>query len=177
MATVLLTDRCNPECVTPERANARVRLSTYLHACRLDRELAAGASPDSSVALSLRAQTLIGSSARARLAGYVERLLDEAGRPLVPLAPGVRISRRTVRASRPALLELAQRLVSPEPIDARGVAYAGVLLTATDGRAYDNHAEDHFEPALRAAIAALEPNPGPTLTSEAGWRAVEDPSA
>ena len=177
MATVLLTDRCNPQCVRSERANARVALSAYLHASRLDRELAAGASPDSSVALSLRAQTLIGSNARARLAGYVKRLLDEAGRPLVPLAPGVRISPRTLRASRPTLLELGQRLVSPEPIDARGIAYAGVLLTATDGPAYGSRAEDQFEPALRAAILALEPNASPALTSEAGWQAVEDPSA
>lgn len=177
MATVLLTDRCNPQCVRSERANARVRLSACLHASRLDRELAAGASPDSSIALSLRAQALIGSSARARLAGYVERLLDEAGRPLAPLAPGVRISPRTLRASRPTLLRLARRLVSPEPTDARGVAYAGVLLTATDGPAYDSHAEDQFEPALRAAIAALEPNASPALASKAGWRAAEDPSA
>jgi hypothetical protein len=154
-----------------------MRLSARLHAARLDRELATGASPDSSAALSLRAQTLIGSSARAKLASYIERLVDEHGKPLVPLAPGLCISRRTVHASRGALLELAQRLVREEPIAARGVAYTLVLLTATDGPAYDSREPDRFEPALRAAIAALEPDAWAACAGDEHWRGWEEERA
>jgi hypothetical protein len=166
MATVLLRDRANPGCLTSERASARIRVSVYLHAARLDRELAAGESPDSSAALSLRAQTLIGSSARSKLASYIERLVDEARRPLVPLTPGVPICQQAIRASRATLLELAERLASPAPIDARGVAYAGVLLTASDGPASGGRGSDDLQPALQAAIAALEPD----VFSPPPWR-------
>jgi hypothetical protein len=157
MATVLLTDQGNPEYVSSERVNARIRLSAYLHGSRLDRELAAGACPDSSAALSLRAQALLGASARSRLASYIERLVEEAPRPLIQLTSGAPVRRRQVLAARRTLLELAERLVSSGPIDARGVAYAGVLVSAADGPVYDSRAADDFEPALRAAITALDP--------------------
>ena len=159
MGTLLLTDGANPDCVRQLYPGPGTRLRSYAHTAHLDRQLASGACPDANAALSLRAQTLIGANARLKLASYISRLTDEARRPPAPLVPGVPICRRNVVASRQTLLELAQRLVGNEPVDARGVAYARVLLTSIDGPLYDARVADRLEQGLLAAIAALDPDP------------------
>ncbi len=156
MTTLLLLDRENPECVIPEHGRVRTRLWTHLHASRLDRALAAGASPDSSAPLSLRAGELIGATARRDLARTVRRLVDDARQPFIPISSGVPLCRRKVLASREALSELADRLTSGEPVEARGVAQVRLLLTAGDGPLYHRPAADDLEPAVQAALAALE---------------------
>jgi hypothetical protein len=60
----------------------RTRLWTHVRSHDLDRALASGVSPDCSAALSLRAQTLIGSRARAALARSLRKLVDDAQHPL-----------------------------------------------------------------------------------------------
>jgi hypothetical protein len=157
MTTVLLSNGADGASVTVEHAGALTRLRAFVQASRLDRELAAGASPDSSAALSLRAQELIGARARLKLVSYIHRLVDETRQPVVPLAPGLPIRWDAVLASRKTLLLLAERLISHRPVDPRGVAHASVLLGASDGPLY-NGGTDHLEVALQGAIAALEPD-------------------
>lgn len=65
MSTLLLTDENDPSCIITERSRVRTRMSAFLRTRALDRALAAGASPDASAALSLRAHTLIGTTIRA----------------------------------------------------------------------------------------------------------------
>lgn len=155
MTTLLLFDHTNPECVISAPRRARTRLWARLHASRLDRALAAGASPDSSAALSLRAGELISAGARARLARSIHKLLDDARRSSLPRGPVV-VCRRKVRAAKRTLEKLADRLCR-DPVDARGVAQIRLLLTERSGPLYDRPAADDLEPALRAAMAALEP--------------------
>jgi hypothetical protein len=156
MTTLLLTDPANPGCVVPERSRTRTRLWTHWHARRLDHALASGVSPDSSAALSLRAHTLIGETARASLARSIRRLVSDARRPLGPLDPGAPICRRKVLRSTRTLHELADRLVSGDPVDACGVAQITLLMHDGAGPLYDRLAADDLEPMLRRALQALE---------------------
>ncbi len=159
MTMFLLLDGENPECVVPEHGCVRTRLSAHLHASRLDRALAAGASPDLSAPLSLRAEKLIGATVRRDLASTVRRLVDDATRSFVPFSPAVPLCRRKVLASRETLLELADRLTSGEPVEARGVAQIRLLLTAGEGPLYHCPAADNLEPTVQAALDALELSP------------------
>jgi hypothetical protein len=156
MSTLLLIDGENPECVIPAAARARTRLWTRLHRSRLDHALAAGASPDSSAPLSLRASELIGTHARTELARRLRRLVDDARSPLGPLSPGVPMCRRKVFASRAFLYALADRLESSEPVAARGVAQLRLLVTGAVGPIHDRPIADDLEPALQQAQHSLE---------------------
>ncbi len=136
------------------RATSRVR--ARVRARRLDRALAAGAPPDSCTDLSLRAHGLIGSRARLGLALSIRRLIEDAGHPLRPRSFSVPICRRKVWRSRATLAAVAERLISDEPLDARGVAQVRVLLSDGAGPVYDHPAADDLEPALERALGALE---------------------
>lgn len=155
MTTLLVTDRRDPQVVIPRPGTWRTRLGVRLHSRRLDRALAAGASPDASAALSLRACTLIGETERRRLARALRRLVKDAERPLPPLSSQAPICWRKVLKSQRTLSRFAERLISDEPVDARGVARVSVLLDG-DGPVYGWPAADDLEPALQAATEALE---------------------
>ncbi|HET6864403.1 MAG TPA: hypothetical protein VFH80_00705 [Solirubrobacteraceae bacterium] len=157
MSTLLLTDQNNPSCIIAERSRARTRLSTRLRSRVLDRALAAGVSPDASAALSLRAHRLIGATARTALARTIRRLIRDARRPLHPLTPHVPLCRRKIIRSAQTLERLAQRLISGDPVDARGVAQVRLLLIGDSGALYDYPGANDLEPALQEAIQALEP--------------------
>ncbi len=156
MSTLLLTDQNHPDCFIYERSRAGTRLSTYVRSRALDRALAAGVSPDASAALSLRAHTLIGARTRAGLARTIRRLIRDARHPLHPLTPHVLLCRRKIIRSTRTLEGLAERLISGEPVDARGVAQMRLLLIGDCGALYDNPAANDLEPALQEAIQALE---------------------
>jgi hypothetical protein len=156
MSTVLLTDLSQPSCIISERSGALTRLSAHLRSRALDRALAAGVSPDSSAALSLRAHTLIGTAARTRLAWTIRRLIEDARHPLHPLTPHVPLCRRKIIRSARTLEEVARRLQGDDPVDARGVAQLRLLLIGDCGALYDRPAADDLEPALQHALQALE---------------------
>jgi hypothetical protein len=158
MSTLLLTDQNNPGCVISERSRTRTRLSAYLRSRALDRALAAGVSPDSNAALSLRAQTLIGATARSSLARTIRRLITDARHPPHPLTAHVPLCRGKIIRAAQTLERLAERLMSEEPVDARGVAQIRLLLIGDCGAFYDHPAADDLEPALQEAMRALEPS-------------------
>src|SRR6185312_8162272 len=112
-------------------------------------------SPDSSAALSLRARALIGTTARAGLAGSVRRLIKEAEHPTGPLTFRVPICRAKILRSRETLEALADRLVSTDPVDACGVARVRLLLTDGSGPIYARPTADDLQPALQRTLVAL----------------------
>jgi hypothetical protein len=122
----------------------------------LDRALAEGVSPDSSAGLSVRAHDLIGSRARVTLAQSIRRLLDDAAYPLRPMRFTIPICRSKVWRSRQTLQELAERLLSDEPLDARGLAQLRLLLSDGAGPLYGHPGADDLAPALEHVLAALE---------------------
>jgi hypothetical protein len=156
MTPLVLTDRRNPGCVIVAHSSATARVRARMCTRQLDRELAQGISPDSSAVLSVRAHDLIGVRTRSMLAQSIRRLLDEAAHPLRPLHFTVPICRSKVWRCRHTLVEVADRLVGGEPLDARGVAQLRLLLSDGAGPLYDHPGANDLAPALQRVIAALE---------------------
>lgn len=129
------------------------RISARLHGAALDRALAAGARPETEVALMLHARRLIAPRARRRLARTLRGMVEAARRrPVVPASP----VGRHVSGAAPALLTLADRLERPGAIDARGVALTRELLRDGLGPLYADRG-DGLVAVARAATAALDP--------------------
>ncbi len=134
------------------------RFMARLRARRLDSDLAAGASPDSTVALALRARTLVRISARRDLARRAQRVLAVAamqvpGSSLVP----VRVCQDRVRDCSAEFGELIRGLLAACPVPARGVAKASVLLADASGPLYHRASADDLRARVRAAADALRP--------------------
>jgi hypothetical protein len=108
----------------------------------LDRRLAAGEEPSSSVGLTLRARRLIAPRER--------RVLARSLRTFVARSPS-----RHVEGARGELLDLADRLDRFGPVDVQGVAKVRVLLTDGGGPLYYNHGAPRLVAAAREAGAAL----------------------
>lgn len=157
MATLLVTRRPSSSYVSCKRGGLGRRVLTRLRAWSLDTQLARGACPDSSAALSLRAHQLIGFTERRRLTREIASVLREAARD--PYIGGweAPICRVQVLAARTDLCELAERLLTPSPVDARGVAQVQMLLRDGGGPVYRRTYRGELQRAVRAAIEALEP--------------------
>jgi hypothetical protein len=139
------------------RVSLRDRLVARLWPDHLDRKLAAGVPPDSSAGLALRAATLIGPAERRSLAGQLLGVLRDV-RARHPWGIGqVQPDRREVLAAAEALETLAERLLDPAPVDARGVARAELLLRDGTGPLYFHGAKSRLAGVAAAALAALEP--------------------
>ncbi len=160
MTTLVLADKRDPSCLVVERSRAGARVRVRMRGRQLDRALAQGVSPDSSAVLSVRAHDLIGVRARSRLAQSIRRVVDEATHPLRPRHFAVPICRSKVWRSREALQEIADRLVTSEPLDARGLAQLRLLLSDGAGPLYDRPGANDLQPALRRVMAALEVRAG-----------------
>jgi hypothetical protein len=146
---VLVTDDLDR--LTLQRLRPRHRLLALLRAGDLDRQLAAGADPESAPLLAARAMRLTSPRFRRSLASGLRRILT-GKRPAasVPLHPA-----RIGRAA-PELSELASCLLAPGPVPVRGVALAAVLLSEGNGPLYRAAGRDDLRDAARSATRALE---------------------
>ena len=147
-------------CVTTTAATPLDRLVSHLRAGKLDREIAAGASPDANAMLALRARALVRPSARQALARRLALLLEEAasGRPTSRFGDArIPISRERIVAAADALRFLMDRLLTPGPVPARGVAVVRVLLTDGTGPLYYPSDTDDLRSVALAAAEELEP--------------------
>jgi hypothetical protein len=149
------------------------RMLARSRAGSLDRELAAGASPEASAVLAARAARLTSTEFRRDLAASLRRMLAAAGQPARAVAeqrPGLggarppRVPVRTSRISRtaPALAELASRLLEPGPVPVRGVAMVNLLLADGTGPLYRE--------ASRADLGALADRAALALTWQPAYR-------
>jgi hypothetical protein len=151
--------------LTVERLRPWHRILARSQAARLDRELAAGASPEASASLAARAAWLTSTEFRRDLAANLRRILVAAGEPAWPAAAGAplgparrpRVPLRTTRISRsaPLLAELANRLLDPGPVPVRGVAMVTELLADGTGPLYREAARDDLGTMAEQAAAAL----------------------
>jgi hypothetical protein len=157
------------------------RLMARARASRLDSDLAGGALPDATVALVLRAQTLIAPRTRREVAKGAQRLLatamlapatgdpqePAAGEPRMPAARQLRIASTRplrvpvcadrVRESAEELSDLIRRLLADSPVAARGVALASELLSDGSGPLYHRANADDARARVREALDALDP--------------------
>ena len=137
---------------------ARERVWACLLARRLDRALAAGVSPEGSALLALRAQALVRSRVRHRLACALQRILSEATEPPQRRSPArVPVRRDTVRGASEGIEGLIHRLLAPAPVSAAGVAQ--VLLLATDGTVplYHRGSVQDLSGTIEQAVTSLDP--------------------
>lgn len=159
MTAVILVHGDEPDTISLHRCRLAQRLLVWARAPELDRRLAGGASPDGSVSLSLRAETLIGVSTRRRLSRSLRRIVQEAHGSFGPFHPTVPLARREILASRDLIEELAEALAGPAPADARGVAQVELLLSDGAGPFYQRGAAGILRPALLVALELLGPPP------------------
>lgn len=133
----------------------RERLGLRLKARSLDRALAAGASPDASEELALRARALVRADARNEIAASLCRLAQDDGRS--PL--GARVAAVPARADEVGRqLELvAMRLLDPGPVAPRGVALALDLLSDGAGPLFWAESDEDVRARIDQVLDALEP--------------------
>ena len=137
----------------------RVRLFAVVRwqGARLDRELAAGISPQTSEAHALRARTITGRRSRASVARGLQRVICTATDTAPGFTAAVRPDRREVLTARTVIEALERRLRAPEPVSARGMAILGGLLTEGTSPLYRPDEAGALGSQLRAAAAALDP--------------------
>lgn len=142
--------------VTPQRIRVRDRIAVRVRAARLDAALAAGVPPESSAALELRAEALIGPVAR-ELGSRVQQIVAGARAGVALPGTGIPVSTSLVREAEAELLELAERLLSGGPLGARGVATVRGLLCDGAGPLYGGFRDAaDLRNALGAALEALD---------------------
>ena len=155
--------RSTPALASPSIAAFRVRrrprpaaLLARLRAPRLDRQLAAGAASWSSPAHAARALQLTGTRHRRGLARSLERLVELATEPHAPLRGSViQPCRKQVQEALSLILEIAAKLRSAEPVDARGVARLHNILCDGAGPCYIRTRPYALTRALEAAAELL----------------------
>jgi hypothetical protein len=171
---LVLLDRA--DCPVAASARPWDRLMARVLASRLDRHLAGDASPDSTVALALRAQLLVSERTRRDVAEGTRRLLATAMQapaadlslaatahgPQMPAAgrPRVPLCRDRVMEAAEELGDLIRRLLADGPVTARGVALATALLGDGSGPLYHRANADDVRARVREAVNALDPLTG-----------------
>jgi hypothetical protein len=135
----------------------RATLKSWLRGWELDRQLAAGCSPETDAALAMRAHRITSRRSRRRLAGGLARALRaiEPGRPILTAA--ARPNLEEVRAARTVLASLERRLWAKQQIAPRGAAMLTLLLSDCTSPLYQPTEQGALGSVLRAAAIALEP--------------------
>ncbi len=154
---MLLRESRDGSYVEARPTRLRDRLAARLRGTSLDRQLAAGSSPDASVPLALRARFLERGSTRMSLARRLAEVLTDAGREHVFVTTRMPVCRRKVLLARPQLEALGRRLLAPGPVAPEGVALARRLLHDGAGPVYARPDADDLAVAAEAACQALEP--------------------
>jgi hypothetical protein len=113
-----------------------VRLRAVCASARLDRDLAAGVSPESSVLLAVRARRIVSPRSCTALAHSVRSLVGEVQEPKPPALVRGQLCRSNVEAVSGALRSVADRLIQPGPIHVQGVAELRTVLGDGTGPLY-----------------------------------------
>lgn len=132
-----------------------IRLRVWWHQFALDRKLAAGVDPGSSVLLEARARQLSTRKSRARLVAGIrqaERHSHMGGVHTASASPdGVRI-----RRSSASLLLLAERIEADAPVGVQGLAITWELLTDGSSPLYRGGSGEDLDDVLAAAHRGLD---------------------
>jgi len=135
----------------------RFALIAMWRAAELDRQLAAGESPEASPLLAIRSRRLTGRRYRARMVAGLARAVRDAEATTRGFSAAIRPDRREVIAARTVLATLDRRLRATDPVSAQGIAMLESLLTDGTSPLYRPAEAGALGSRLRAAAAALEP--------------------
>ena len=146
----------NPEQLVVRRDRRWARVVARALASSLDRQLAAGRSPESTHLLATRASQLVSAVMRRELVQNIEHLLELANRPAGVRSPRVLARRQAIIDVEPDLRTMLTKLAIPLPTSARGVAIVRMLLTDGTGPLYNQRNPTSLRDAVRDAAAHLE---------------------
>jgi hypothetical protein len=143
-----------------ERSSPGLRLSlrALLQRTALDARLARGADPDGAPELALRARQLRSLSTRRPLGRAILSIIERADATRPALSSAIPVSREAIDYARPALIQLAIALRSPEPVRPEGVAQVLTLLRDGAGSLYARETQPstlYFD--ARRALLAMRP--------------------
>jgi hypothetical protein len=149
--------------LTVRRLRPWHRMLARCTAPRLDRQLAAGTSPEASARLAARAMLLTSVDFRRDLATSVQRILAAAGEPAVLMParagaahwPRIRLNRARISQSALPLARLAGQLAKSGPVPVPGVAMISLLLADGMGPLYHDACGDDLEDIIGKAARAL----------------------
>jgi hypothetical protein len=141
----------------PERpaGGLTARLHARLLPGALDRELARGADPRRSPALSARATRLVSPRMRAVVATGFERITEAATEPPTTFSASAPLRREAIRDATPELRLLAALVREADGVAPCGMARAWILLTEGSGPLHADTGHDCIRRAVRAAAEAL----------------------
>jgi hypothetical protein len=154
---IIRPDQSSGDIFVARRARLRDRLMARFATRRLDSELARGVAPDARVALALRAHALGEPGMRKTLACSLRTVLSDARAPQCQRVAKVPTARSEVLDTAEALSELAERLIAPGPLAARGLARVRLLLSDGSSPLYWRHASDNLHAVVARALDELEP--------------------
>jgi len=126
---------------------------------RLTRALANGASSVASRELALRAGQLTAKRTREVVAASIEDLIEEVLRRRPVLSSSVPVNRRNVRAVRPLLVDLADRLRDGGPVRPQGMARVVLLLMDPERPLFGLGTKDELADAIIDASERLNAPP------------------
>lgn len=155
-ATLVVVDRRDQQ-LRIRRNRRWSRGLARLLSAGLDRQLAAGRSPESSPRLAARAQVLVSPAMRRGLALDLTNLIEQANRPIVMRNPRAQINRLGILACEPQIRATTAALLTSAPAAARGVAALTVLLSDGTGPFYNRRRASELSDALTAVQTRLDP--------------------
>ena len=135
------------------------RALAHVFARELDRQLAAGRPVSRHRLRAVRAGMLVAPPERRWLAACWTDLLVDPARPHAP------VRWTEVAAARRDIVDLADALRAAQPVSARGVAIARLLLTDGTGPLYNARHPDDVGAVVRDALVYLDP----LSTPQCGW--------
>jgi hypothetical protein len=101
---------------------------------------------------------MVSERSRRRLADALERCVSRAERPRPVYSAVVPVSPEAVHEAHDALIDLAERLREPWPVDADGMRLARALLIDGSGPLYVRSAPGTLRAAAVRALGALDGN-------------------
>lgn len=134
------------------------RLRARMRASALDRQLAAGASPESSTVLAVHAGHLCRPAERRVLAHTLSRLTAAADAPGAKRAVGARtpVCTSAIHDSEAELAAVVDRLEAPDPISVQAVARLRTLVSDGGGPLYRRATSGRLRRELRATLEAMD---------------------
>jgi hypothetical protein len=132
------------------------RLQARVLGTSLDGRLAAGAAPETSAALEVRALNLVRATHRAMLANSIEKIIEAAIRPARSRGSRVVPPRWSVLLATDILAALVDRLRATGPVPACGVAAVRIMLHDGAGPLYYPTDAGALRRAAQSALRLLD---------------------
>lgn len=153
---VIVIDPADPQRLVLRRLRRATRLAATGLGDILDRQLAAGRPPETSLLLAARAQQVASPATCRKLARDWRNVIERTPHPTALFSPHAPICSERVRAAATEVQRMLADLNASGPKNARGVAMLRLLLSDGRGPLFDRRCEVDLATALRQAASQLD---------------------